>query len=42
MLCISEKTVRSHRANLMDKLDLHSTAELTQYAIRTGLVSLDS
>ena len=41
-LYISEKTVRKHRANLMDKLDLHGTAELTQYAIRKGLVSLDS
>jgi DNA-binding NarL/FixJ family response regulator len=41
-LCISEKTARTHRANLMDKLDLHSTAELTQYAIRKGLVGLDS
>jgi DNA-binding NarL/FixJ family response regulator len=41
-LTISEKTVRTHRANLMDKLDLHSTAELTQYAMRKGLVCLDS
>jgi DNA-binding NarL/FixJ family response regulator len=41
-LTLSEKTVRTHRANLMDKLDLHSTAELTQYAIRKGLVCLDS
>jgi DNA-binding NarL/FixJ family response regulator len=40
-LCIGEKTVRTHRANLMDKLDLHSTAELTQYAIRRGMISLD-
>lgn len=41
LLYISEKTARAHRANLMDKLDLHSTAELTQYAIRKGLISLD-
>lgn len=41
-LYISENTARTHRANLMDKLDLHSTAELTQYAIRKGLVCLDS
>jgi two-component system response regulator NreC len=40
-LTISEKTVRTHRANLMDKLDLHSTAELTRYAIRKGVISLD-
>jgi hypothetical protein len=25
----------------MDKLDIHSTAELTQYAIRKGMISLD-
>jgi two-component system response regulator NreC len=41
-LTISENTVRTHRANLMDKLTIHSTAELTQYAIRKGLVGLDS
>ena len=40
LLHISEKTVRSHRANLIDKLDIHSTAELTQYAMRKGVVSL--
>jgi two-component system response regulator NreC len=39
LLHISEKTVRTHRANLMDKLDIHSTAELTQYAIRKGVIS---
>ncbi|MBL7065875.1 MAG: response regulator transcription factor [Anaerolineae bacterium] len=41
-LCITEKTVRTHRANLMDKLHLRSIAELTQYAIRRGMISLDS
>jgi DNA-binding NarL/FixJ family response regulator len=41
LLTISEQTVRTHRANLMDKLDIHSTAELTQYAIRKGVISLD-
>jgi two-component system response regulator NreC len=41
LLTISEQTVRTHRANLMDKLDIHSTAELTQYAIRKGMISLD-
>ena len=41
-LTISEKTVRTHRANLMDKLDLHNAAALTKYAIRKGLVFLDS
>jgi len=41
LLTISEQTVRTHRANLMGKLDIHSTAELTQYAIRKGVISLD-
>jgi two-component system response regulator NreC len=38
LLHISVKTVETHRANLMDKLDIHSTAELTQYAIRKGVI----
>lgn len=37
-LFISTRTVESHRANLMRKLDLHSVARLTQFAIREGLV----
>ncbi len=35
---ISARTVESHRANLMRKLDLHSVALLTQFAIREGLI----
>ena len=38
LLHISVKTVETHRANLMDKLDIHSTAELTQYAMRKGVI----
>jgi two-component system response regulator NreC len=38
LLHISVKTVETHRAHLMDKLDIHSTAELTQYAIHKGVV----
>ncbi len=38
-LDISGRTVESHRANLMRKLDLRSVALLTQFAIREGLVS---
>lgn len=34
------KTVESHRSNLIQKLDLHSIAELTKYAIREGLTGL--
>ncbi|MEJ2720513.1 MAG: response regulator transcription factor [bacterium] len=37
-LAVSEKTVAAHRLNLMKKLDLHSIADLTRYAIRQGLV----
>src|SRR5947207_1221427 len=38
-LNVSIKTVESHRRNLMEKLDLHSVAELTKYAIREGITS---
>jgi len=38
ILGISVKTAESHRGSLMDKLDIHSTAELVRYAIRRGLV----
>jgi len=41
MLNISVKTVESHRKQIMDKLNLHSIAELTKYAIREGLTQLD-
>ncbi len=37
-LDISEKTVERHRANLMEKLDLHSVQALTALAIEKGLV----
>jgi DNA-binding NarL/FixJ family response regulator len=38
-LCISVKTVEKHRANLMEKLDLHSIQALTAFAIERGLVA---
>lgn len=38
-LNISIKTVQSHRANLMDKLDVHDRTELVRYAIRRGLIT---
>jgi DNA-binding NarL/FixJ family response regulator len=41
-LGVSVKTVETHRRNLMHKLDLHSLAELTRYAIREGLTPLES
>ena len=37
----SAKTVETHRRNIMRKLNLHSLAELTKYAVRQGLTSLD-
>ena len=38
-LYVSVKTVESHRKQVMDKLGIHSVAELTKYAIREGLTS---
>jgi DNA-binding NarL/FixJ family response regulator len=38
-LDISVKTVEKHRANLMEKLDLHNVQALTTFAIEKGLVS---
>jgi DNA-binding CsgD family transcriptional regulator len=38
-LDLSNKTIESHRRNLMDKLRLYSIAELTKYAIREGVTS---
>jgi DNA-binding CsgD family transcriptional regulator len=37
-LFISPKTVENHRANSMEKLDLHSTLDLIRYAVRLGLI----
>jgi DNA-binding NarL/FixJ family response regulator len=39
-LNLSVNTVAVHRANLMQALGVHGTAELVMYAIRTGLVNL--
>jgi DNA-binding NarL/FixJ family response regulator len=40
-LHVATATVESHRRNLMGKLGLHSVAELTKYAVREGLTSLE-
>lgn len=40
-LSLSVKTIESHRRNIMKKLDRHSIAELTKYAIREGLTGTD-
>ncbi len=38
-LCISVKTVEKHRANLMQKLDLHNISDLTALAMEKGLIT---
>jgi len=40
-LSVSVKTVSAHRNHVMAKLQFHSLAELTRYAIREGITSLD-
>ena len=39
-LGVSIKTVETYRTQIMEKLDIHSVAELTKYAIREGITSL--
>jgi two-component system response regulator NreC len=41
VLGLSRKTVDTHRANAMRKLDLHDVTEVVKYALRTGLITLD-
>ena len=40
-LFISPKTVDNHRANIMNKLELHSTIELVRYAAKLGLIDVE-
>ncbi|MHB1390050.1 MAG: response regulator [Thermoleophilia bacterium] len=40
-LFISVKTVETHKANIMEKLNLHKRAELVRYAIRKGILQVD-
>jgi regulator of cell morphogenesis and NO signaling len=39
-MCLSTHTVMSHRKNIARKLDIHSTAGLTIYAIVNGIVDI--
>jgi DNA-binding NarL/FixJ family response regulator len=39
LLCVSPATVETHRAHILQKLDLHSTAELVLYAVRRGVIT---
>jgi len=41
-LHVSVKTVETHRRQIMSKLDIHTVAELTKYAVRKGLTSLET
>ena len=41
-LKVSVKTVETHRQHVMEKLNIFSIAELTKYAIKEGITSLDS
>jgi DNA-binding NarL/FixJ family response regulator len=40
-LHLSVKTIETHRKRIMDKLNLRSIAELTKYAIREGITTVD-
>jgi two-component system response regulator NreC len=40
-LTLSIKTVQSHRAHIMEKLDVHDRTELVKYAIRVGAITAD-
>lgn len=41
-LSVSVKTVETHRRQIMEKLKLHSVAELTKYAVKEGLTDLET
>ncbi len=41
-LYVSVKTIETHRRNIMNKLEIHSVAGLTKYAIRQGLTTADA
>ena len=42
LLGISVRTVLGHRTNVMEKLDIHNRTELIKYAIRKGLITVDT
>jgi len=42
LLYVSMKTVEAHRHRIMDKLNIRSVAELTKYAIRKGITSVET
>jgi DNA-binding CsgD family transcriptional regulator len=40
-LSISPRTVETHRANMMRKLDLHSQTDLIRYALKRGIIPME-
>jgi two-component system response regulator NreC len=42
LLCLSVKTVQAHRGNLMEKLNMHDRTELVKYAIRKGIIRVET
>jgi len=41
LLSVSVKTIETHRSRIMEKLNMHSIAELTKFAVREGITSLE-
>lgn len=41
-ICIAPKTVEHYRAQVMQKLNIHDVATLTRYAVRQGIVTVES
>ncbi len=39
LLCLSPATIETHRAHILQKLDVHNTAELVLFAVRRGVIS---
>jgi two-component system, NarL family, response regulator NreC len=39
LLSVSPSTIETHRAHILQKLDVHSTAEIVLYAVRRGVIS---
>ena len=42
ILFVSVRTVDAHRSHIMEKLDLHSAADLTRYAIQKGIIDIEN
>ena len=41
-LCITGRTVEHHKKNIFEKLDIHSTVEMVQYALKHGIIRIDN